>query len=207
MGQPSLANQLALPSDHLFRAETNMTREIRLLDHPDGHRLPMDQRTILSQGFERMSHRMAIVQDTPPIGLPLIFGHDRGLNLARPCDDVSHRPLLHLEQSTHLPLQIGKQLRIGDHAVLDHFGKAGLQFSSRQRVQGLRINEHQARLMKGADQIFSYGMIDTSLAPDAGIHLSDQRSRDLDKRNPSDIDSSRKPSQIADDPTAQGQQH
>src|SRR6266566_38434 len=48
--------------------------------HPPGHRLSMQELRISSLSFQRMSERMAEVQDTPPVLLFLISRYNTGFD-------------------------------------------------------------------------------------------------------------------------------
>ena len=150
---------------------------------------------------------MTIIQDPALIRLPFIILHDGGFDLTRPGHDVSDRTVFPAPQGGHVTLKIRKELLIRDHAVFDHLGHAGGPFGRREGVQGLRIDEHQARLMKRADQILPQRVIDTGLASHAGIHLRHQRRRNLHTGNSPREDGGRKAGHVPDDAAPQGNQH
>ena len=73
-------------------------------------------------------------------------------------------------------------------------------------AQGARIAHHQARLVKGADQVLAARMVDAGLAADCRVHLRQQRGRHLHERDAALVAGRRKPGEIADHSAAEREQ-
>ena len=63
--------------------------------------------------------------------------------------------------------------------MFDGLGEAFAKFAVRQRPQRFRVDEHQARLMEGTQEIFPLADVDPGLAADRGIDLRDDGRRHL----------------------------
>src|SRR6476469_6631267 len=94
---------------------------------------------------------------------------------------------------------ISKERFIGYHAVFNDLGQSSKPLTRRQCLQPRNIDQDKSWLIKSADQIFSGRMVDAGFAADTGVHLRNQRRRNLNKGNASQIDRGGKPGQIATD--------
>ena len=92
---------------------------------------------------------------------------------------------------------------VADQAIFDDLGIAGADLARRQRIERRRIDQHEARLMEGADQILARRRIDRGLAPHRRIDLGEQAGRDLDEVAAALEDRRREADQIADHAAAQ----
>src|SRR3546814_3601360 len=81
------------------------------------------------------------------------------------------------EERGAVPLAPFKEMCVVDEAVFDDLGIARPQFARRQGSKRARIDEHQGRLMEGADQILSRRRVDGGLAAHRRIHLRRERGR------------------------------
>ena len=112
---------------------------------------------------------------------------------------------LALEHGGAVGLQPLEKAAMAENAIFDDFGIAGAEFAFGQRLQGVDIDEHQRRLMKGADEIFAMSGIDPGLAADRGIDLRQQAGGDLDKARAAPQACGDESGEIADDAAAQRQ--
>ncbi len=94
---------------------------------------------------------------------------------------------------------------IVDQSVFDDLGVSRAQLAQGQRIERVRIGEHQRWLVKGADQVLARRGIDCGLAADTGIDLREQRRGELDKAAAALEDRRGKPGQVADDAPAERQ--
>jgi hypothetical protein len=70
-------------------------------------------------------------------------------------------------------------------------------------AQRARIREHQARLVEGADQILTQGVIDTRLASKAGVHLRHDGRRHLHNIDTAQKGGCHESSQVTDNTTTE----
>ena len=95
-----------------------------------------------------------------------------------------------------------EQLAAGDHAVLHHLVQARSELAPGQRAQQQRIDDHDRRLMKGADQVLAERQVHADLAADRAVHLREKRRRDLHERDAAQERGGRKARGVADDAAA-----
>ena len=98
---------------------------------------------------------MAEVQDRAQTALSLILSHNTGLDLAAARHHRRKRVGVALEQFGHDLFEALEQFHVVNDAVFDDFGEAGAKLARRQRLQRVEIAEHEARLVKCADQILA----------------------------------------------------
>ena len=144
-----------------------MDAQVGFGDHADSHGFAVDEISIIAQDFQRVSDCMSIVQDAPPVRLPLIRRDDFSLDLAGACHSLHDGLRIPLEKIGHGLFKTREKHFIGDDTVLDHFGQSRNPFPARQRVKRERVDEDCTRLMKGPDQILSQAMIDACFSSDA----------------------------------------
>ena len=89
--------------------------------------------------------------------------------------------------------------------MLDHFTQAADQLASGQAAQDIGVDEDQAGLVEGADQVFSQPVVDRGLAADAGVDLRDDGGGHLDKGDAAEEGGGHEAGQVADHAPAQGQ--
>ena len=78
-----------------------------------------------------------------------------------------------------------------------YLGEAGAVLLARQSAKGVEIAEHEARLMKGADQILPGLQVHAHFAANGAVHLGEERGRHLHERHAPQISRGDKPRQIA----------
>ncbi len=106
-------------------------------------------------GFERMTESVAEIEERPVALLALVGGDDSGLHPAAGHDRWPQRLRFERQQRIALALAPGEEFSVLDQTVFDGLGIAGEQLATRQARQASRIGEHQAWLVKGADQILA----------------------------------------------------
>ena len=57
----------------------------------------------------------------------------------------------------------------------------GGELALRQRAQRVHVDDHQPRLIEGADEVLALVVVDRGLPAHAGVHLRQQRRGDLDE--------------------------
>ena len=67
--------------------------------------------------------------------------------------------------------EVAEHVFIADGGVLDNFGKALAVFTARKGEEGVWVDEDEARLVKGADEVFSFGDIDAGFTSDSRVDL------------------------------------
>ena len=103
--------------------------------------------------------------------------------------------------------QIGEEIGVHDHAVLDHLGQAAPQLARGQRLERVDVDPHGPRLVKGADDVLGTGVVDADLAADRAVDLGQQGGGHHDQRQPARVGRRGKAGQVADHASAQGQHH
>ena len=78
-------------------------------------------------------------------------------------------------QDLFAPLcQVVKKIGIQTDAVLDDFPQTGQQLIVGQGLQQFRVDQHQAGLVKGAQDVLAQGDIHPGLAAYRTVHLGQQ---------------------------------
>ena len=95
-----------------------------------------------------------------------------------------------------------KKVTITKQSIFDDFGETGTQFARRQAGQKCGIGKHGFGLIERADQIFTFGRINASLATDRAIDLCQKRCWYLHKINTAQQAGRRKASQITNNAAA-----
>ena len=112
--------------------------------------------------------------------------------------------VLPAEQPGDVGLEVVEQLRVEDHAVLDHFAQSGAIVSLGQRVERRRVDQDAHRLQERADHVLRARQIDADLAADAAVDLGQQRRGDLEEADAPGVGGRDEPGQIADHAAADG---
>ena len=147
---------------------------------------------------------MAEVQQRAQIGgLALVGDHDPRLCGHALFDRMAACGGIAGQQCRPVFLAPAKEFGIVDQAVFDDLGIARALFAQRQRIQHIGIDQHETRLMKGADQVLAGAAVDRGLAANRTVDLRQQRRRDLDEPAAAFQDRCRKADKIADHAAAQ----
>jgi hypothetical protein len=77
--------------------------------------------------------------------------------------------------------KIVEELGVGDHSMFDRFGPAGAALGLRQRREQRRVGQHEARLIKRADEVLPHRVIDAGLTADRAVDDGEHRCGDLHK--------------------------
>ncbi len=136
--------------------------------------------------------------------LEFIGRHHLCLVAAGALNGIGQRGTVTRDQRFHIGLQPFEERQVADQSILDDLRQASRQFTCRQRLQGIRIRQHQLRLPEGTDHVFAARVIDTGLAADRRIDLCQQRRRHLNEGHTALVRSGGEAGQVADHTTAQG---
>ncbi len=150
-----------------------------------------------------MAERMAQIEQRTAAALRLVLGDDLGLGAATPLDRMQAGRRIALEDSSPMRLQPIEEGRVAQETVFRRFRIAGAQFAHVQRIQHIGVDQHQARLMEGADKVLAVPGVDAGLAADGGVHLGEQRRRDLHQADAALQDAGGESGKVADDAAAE----
>jgi len=155
----------------------------------------------------RMTKGMAKIEQGTCAAFALVRSNYLRLQLTAAFDGDGQNFGFTRQKRCHVRFQPVKKDCISHQAILDHLGQSGAQFPLGEGFQRRCIGKHAAWLMEGADHVLAPGMVDPGLAAHRGIHLREQRSRNLDEIHTTLITSGRKSGEVADHPAAQRRQH
>ena len=147
---------------------------------------------------------VAEVEDHAATLLALVFGDHLGLDLAGTSYGVDQAHRVPAQQIVHVRLEPGEECRIGDDPVLDDLRQAGPELAFGKGCQHTHVGDHRPRLIEGADQVLSAGMIDRGLAAHGGIHEGEQRGRDLHQAHAALVGGGGESRHVADHAAAKG---
>ncbi len=128
--------------------------------------------------FQRMAERVAEIEQRALAALALVARHRAGLGPAAHRDGMLPRRAA-CEDIPPVGFQPGEEGLVADQSVFDDLGIAGAEFTRGQGVEQRRIRDNENWLLESADQILAVLRIDSGLAADRGIHLRQQRGRNL----------------------------
>ena len=162
--------------------EAHRHRDLADRHHAEPDGLAVQPGAIATEGFHGMAEGVAVVEDRPQAALLFVCGHHTGLGgsgaLQQSLEQVGPHRLPGGQPTTRMGtdrrFEILKQLRVADHPVLDHLRHAGAEFPLRQRGEGGGVDQHQPRLVEGADQVLAARVVDAGLATDGGVHHRQQ---------------------------------
>src|SRR5690348_9869601 len=172
-----------------------------------GHHAPSDGFAVLvdaiiGEGFESVAESVAEIEDFAEAGLALVAADDASFDLKRAGNQIGECRRITTQNSIEIFLQIGKELRVRDDAVLDNFGEAAAVLAFWQGFEGGRINEDEAGRIKSADEVLPFGQIHAGFSTDVAVHLCDQGSGDLHKLHSAETSGSGESRDVADHPAA-----
>ena len=165
--------------------------------HADRHRLTVGEVGVIAQLFRRVADGVAKVQYHAKSGVVLVDGNYIALDLYALVNDIFNIRLV-VRLRNHR-----QDFPVGNVAVLDDFGHAVRKCAVRQGSEHVRVDEDEPRLIERADEVFALGQINAGLAADRGIHLREQRGRDLAQRHTAQEGRRRKAGDVADNTAAE----
>ena len=125
-----------------------------------------------SLSLKRMAEGVPEIEQCAAIsGLTLVLGDDPRLGRYALGDRMGASLGVAVEQVAGMGLAPGKEAGIVDQSVFDDFGIARSEFPRRECVQNGRVDQHEAGLVKGADQVLAGPRVDGGLAADRAVDL------------------------------------
>ena len=187
------------------RAQAARGGQVKGQRHAERHAFAMQQ-TVRKAGFgfKGMPKGMAEVEQGADIaGLAFIGSDHRRLGTARYRDRLGLCRRIAGQQCGRIGLAPIEETGVADQAVFHHLGIAGAQVAQRQGLQHLRIDQHQRRLVEGANKVLAGGRVDRGLAAHRRIDLGEQSRRHLHEPATTPQDAGGKAGQVTDDAAAQ----
>ncbi len=161
--------------------------------------------------LDGVAEGVAQVQHCPPAALIRVFLHHGALDgdgphqqrlQIGPSQPVGgQRPRVEVPLLHHQPLP---QQRVGDEAVLGHFGQTGGELGRRQGGQRAHVGQHRPRLLERADEVLALGHVHARLAADAGVHHGQQASGAEHELHAAQVGGGHEAGHVADHAAAEG---
>ena len=133
----------------------------------------MQETRVAGLGFDRVSDRVAEIQDTAQIAFFLIRRDHFGFDAYGRCNQSIQGPRFLRQYLIRTQFEHAKQFGIADDRALDHLIKSGPILAHGEARKCFGINQHGHRLMKTADQIFSAREIHAGFATDGCVYLGE----------------------------------
>ena len=165
--------------------------------HADRHRLTVGEVGVVAQLLRCMSDGVAKVQYHAQTGVVLVDGNHITLDLNALVNDIFNIRLV-VRLRNHC-----QDFPVRNVAVLNDLGHAVRKGAVRQGSEHVRVDEHEPRLIERADEVFALGQINAGRAADRGIHLREQRGRDLAQRHAAQKGRRGKAGDVADNTAAE----
>ena len=118
-----------------------------------------------------MAKGVAEIEDCTIPLFPFIFVDDHRLVLTRTMNSKCQRVIVALEQVVQINVYPFQKFPVSNQPVLNYLSKPCAQFAIGERCKRSGIGEYGARLVEGADHIFTKRVIHRGLSADRGIDL------------------------------------
>ena len=178
-GRPARSSSDSHARHVVSRQRAQAVRHVGRHQHTDADRFAVQPFDVAGGRFDRVTERVAEIQQRALALLALVAPDDLRLDLAGTKDRVRQRSGLLALQGIDVLLEPFEERAIADQAVLDDLGQPGVQFARGQRLEHIGVGQHLTRLMKRTDHVLAARMIDGGLAAHGGIDLRQQRRRHL----------------------------
>ena len=173
-------------------------------EHAVADRLAVPEAAVLRHRLDRVSRRVAEVQDPAQSPLALVPSHHVGLDPARFGDDRRQRFGRAREDRLAISRDAIEERGARRHPVLDHLVQPGAELAARQRGEHERIDDNRVRLVEGADQVLAQRVVDAHLAADGAVDLREQRGRHVRQRDAAQEARRREARHVANHAAAKG---
>ena len=168
----------------------------------------MQPRPVATQRFHNMTEGVAVIENRPQ---PSSFS-SAATTRALAAPDRSSRLIKCVFAKPFSATRIAdrfkvfEQIRIAEDSILDHFRHPGAEFTFRQGGQGVRVHQHERRLVKGTDR----GSCRRDDSPRScprieGVHHRQQGGRNLHHSDSAQPCGRSEPGHIAHHPSTEGE--
>ena len=128
--------------------------------------------------FDGVGKRMSEVQLASFAAFAFVAFDDVGFDADGPRDSFVQQRLVVAECVDRMVFEQFEQAPVGDQARFDDLGQPGPELAVGQRLQHRQVAQYEIGLIERADHIFVSFVVDSVFAPDAGVHLGQQRRSD-----------------------------
>ena len=176
--------------------------------HANRHAVAVAELKVLA-GLDGVPGAVAKVKELALIGFALV-GNDYGaFNVDIAGDDERHTGHVAVQQLKRERglLQLGEELGVGDHGVLDDLAAAVGELLGREGGKAPHVGDDHARLPKGAGQVLAGCQVDGRLAADRRIHHGEQACGNLHKLAAAHVGGGHKARHVAHDTAAERHDH
>src|SRR5579884_10606 len=175
-------------------------------NHAPGNGFAVQQLFVSCDSLDRMSNRMAKVQNHAQTRLALIYAYHIGLHADGGGNHVLEGLCLPAKNGVDIPLHKFKELLITNDARFDALEESGAQLAVRQGLQQVNVRKDCERVVKAADKVFACCKIHPRLSAHRRIYLSQQGRWNLNIVNAAHVDGSEKSAEVTDNAAAEGNQ-
>jgi hypothetical protein len=181
-------------------------REMRLGDQPERHRLPVRPHGKARDRLQGVTDGVPRVEGIPELALFLrVTLDDAGLQAAGPADDPGQRVEVAVQEPCRRAFDVGEVVGVEHDPMLHDLGQARAKFPIGQGSHDRGVDDHQPRLVKGADQVLRLRMVDGRLPADRRVDLRQHRRGELHEVHATHVRRGDEPRDIADGSTAERQ--
>ena len=124
----------------------------------------MQPGSVPKPGFDRVAERVAQIEQHAVALLGLVARDDLGLHLDAASDRVDQGIGIAREDGGAVLLEPGEIVRIAQQRMFHDLAVARAHLPVGQRRQRIGVGQHQARLVKRADQVLAERRVDAGLA-------------------------------------------
>ena len=150
-----------------------------------------------------MAECVAEIEQRAAAGVSFVLGDKDSFRQAALFNCVQAGCRVALEYPRPMSFEPIEEGGIAQKTVFHHFGIAGAQLARVQRIKHVGVDQHEARLMEGADQVLAMPRVDAGFAADGGVDLGEQRRGDLHQAHAAFQDAGGESGEVADDAAAE----
>jgi hypothetical protein len=187
-----------------FREAGEFVGELCGHDLADGDGFAVEVASVGMDGLDAVSDGVAEVEDFAEASFGFVLADDIGLDGAGAGDDGFEGSGAAFEDAGEVLFDSAEEGCVVNDAVFDDFGEAGDEFAVGKSFESVEIAEDEARLVEGADEVFSCGEVDSCFSADGAIDLGEEGGGDLDEGDAAEVGGSEEACEVTDDAAAEG---
>ena len=134
----------------------------------------MQKLFITRSGLQRVTERVAEIQNLPQAAFAFIFGNNFRFDSDASWNHEFESRAISAQQGEHVPFEIAEQSRISDHAVFNYLVQSRAILAVWKRAKNIRIGDDQIRRVKCADEVLPFRKIYARFSPDRSYPLAPQ---------------------------------
>src|SRR5579863_4928311 len=172
-------------------------------DNSPGDGFPVKQAAVAGFRLQCVAYGVAKVENAAQAAFLFIGGNNFGFQLHTLGNQTFDFHGIALQNLGALLFEAQEEIEIADNAAFQGLVKPCAEGSFGQRVQNFRVNQNNAGVMIGSQQILPSPEVDSGFAANGCIHLSEDGGWDLHQIDASHVERGEQTGDVADDAAAE----